>query len=133
VELITDGVHVHPEMVHLAYKLKGAKDICVITDSMRARGLENGMYELGGQPVQVKDGRATLEDGTLAGSVLKMDQAFRNVMKFTGCSIEEAVQMTSINQAEEFGLSTKGALKVGKDADFVVMNEELYVQDTIRL
>ncbi|PQZ59041.1 N-acetylglucosamine-6-phosphate deacetylase [Bacillus sp. MYb209] len=133
VEVITDGIHIHPDMVKLAYKLKGPKKVSVITDAMRAKGLEEGLYELGGQPVHVKDGSARLEDGTLAGSILKMDQAFRNVIEFTGCSIEEAVLMTSVNQAEEFGLNNKGALAAGKDADFVVMTEELHVYDTVRL
>ncbi|MEI4829076.1 N-acetylglucosamine-6-phosphate deacetylase [Bacillus sp. FJAT-53711] len=133
VEVITDGIHIHPDMVKLAYKLKGPKKVSVITDAMRAKGLEDGLYELGGQPVHVKDGSARLEDGTLAGSILKMDQAFRNVIEFTGCSIEDAVLMTSVNQAEEFGLNSKGALAVGKDADFVVMTEDLHVYDTVRL
>lgn len=133
VEVITDGIHIHPDMVKLAYKLKGPKKVSVITDAMRAKGLEDGLYELGGQPVHVKDGSARLEDGTLAGSILKMDQAFRNVIEFTGCSIEDAVRMTSVNQAEEFGLNKKGALAVGKDADFVVMTENLHVYDTVRL
>ncbi|HDR7946509.1 TPA: N-acetylglucosamine-6-phosphate deacetylase [Bacillus toyonensis] len=133
VEVITDGIHIHPDMVKLAYKLKGPKKVSVITDAMRAKGLEDGLYELGGQPVHVKDGSARLEDGTLAGSILKMDQAFRNAIEFTGCSIEDAVRMTSVNQAEEFGLNNKGALAVGKDADFVVMTENLHVYDTVRL
>ncbi|PEJ37453.1 N-acetylglucosamine-6-phosphate deacetylase [Bacillus pseudomycoides] len=133
VEVITDGIHIHPDMVKLAYKLKGPKKVSVITDAMRAKGLEDGLYELGGQPVHVKDGSARLEDGTLAGSILKMDQAFRNVIEFTGCSIEDAVLMTSVNQAEEFELTNKGALTVGKDADFVVMTEDLHVYDTVRL
>lgn len=133
VEVITDGIHIHPDMVKLAYKLKGPKKVSVITDAMRAKGLEDGLYELGGQPVHVKDGSARLEDGTLAGSILKMDQAFRNVIEFTECSIEDAVLMTSVNQAEEFGLTNKGALAVGKDADFVVMTEDLHVYDTVRL
>lgn len=132
-EIITDGIHIHPEMVKFAYKMKGAKDLCVITDAMRAKGLIDGEYELGGQAVYVKNNRATLEDGTLAGSVLKMDDAFRNVIKFTDCTIEEAVLMTSINQAEEFNLTTKGILSTGKDADFVVMNTDLYIQRTIKL
>ncbi|MFI8706252.1 N-acetylglucosamine-6-phosphate deacetylase [Bacillus sp. NPDC077411] len=133
VEVITDGIHIHPDMVKLAYKLKGAKKVSVITDAMRAKGLADGLYELGGQPVIVKDGSARLEDGTLAGSILKMDEALRNVIAFTGCSIEEAVLMTSVNQAEEFGLVNKGVLETGKDADFVIMSEDLYVQDTVRL
>ncbi|WP_242219220.1 N-acetylglucosamine-6-phosphate deacetylase [Bacillus cereus group sp. BfR-BA-01380] len=133
VEVITDGIHIHPDMVKVAYKLKGAKKVSVITDAMRAKGLADGLYELGGQPVIVKDGSARLEDGTLAGSILKMDEALRNVIAFTGCSIEEAVLMTSVNQAEEFGLVNKGVLETGKDADFVIMSEDLYVQDTVRL
>lgn len=133
VEVITDGVHIHPDMVKMAYKLKGAKKVSVITDAMRAKGLAEGLYELGGQPVHVKNGSARLEDGTLAGSILTMDEAFRNVIAFTGCSIEEAVLMTSVNQAEEFGLVNKGALEVGKDADFVMMSEDLHVNDTVRL
>ncbi len=133
VEIIADGIHICPEMVKLAYKLKGPKEICLITDAMRAKGLEEGMYELGGQPVKVEKGKATLTDGTIAGSILTMDQAFRNMIEFTGCSIEEAVQMTSVNQAEEFGLTNKGELAVGKDADFVVMNEKLFVKSTIQL
>ncbi|WP_028399509.1 N-acetylglucosamine-6-phosphate deacetylase [Ectobacillus panaciterrae] len=133
VEIIPDGIHIHPEMVKLAYRLKGPRKISVITDAMRAKGLEDGAYELGGQPVIVKEGKAMLEDGTLAGSVLKMDQAFRNIIAFTGCSVEEAVWMTSINQAEEFGLINKGVLKAGKDADFVILNRDLFIQDTVRL
>ncbi|PGZ99566.1 N-acetylglucosamine-6-phosphate deacetylase [Bacillus pseudomycoides] len=133
VEMITDGIHIHPDMVKMAYKLKGPKKVSVITDAMRAKGLADGLYELGGQPVIVKNGSARLEDGTLAGSILTMDQAFRNVIAFTGCSVEEAVLMTSINQAEEFGLVNKGALETGKNADFVIMSKDLYVQDTVRL
>ncbi|WP_028411062.1 N-acetylglucosamine-6-phosphate deacetylase [Bacillus sp. 123MFChir2] len=133
VEVITDGIHIHPDMVKLAYKLKGPKKLSVITDAMRAKGLADGLYELGGQPVIVKGGSARLADGTLAGSILKMDEALRGVIAFTGCSIEEAVLMTSVNQAEEFGLVNKGALETGKDADFVIMSEDLYVQDTVRL
>ena len=133
VEVIPDGIHIHPDMVKLAYRLKGAKKISVITDAMRAKGLADGEYELGGQPVFVKEKSARLADGTLAGSILKMDDAFRNIMKFTGCTPEEAVQMTSVNQAEEFGLVNKGALEVGKDADFVQMTTKYYVIDTTRL
>jgi N-acetylglucosamine-6-phosphate deacetylase len=133
VEIITDGIHVCPEMVKLAYKMKGAEDILVITDAMRAKGLEDGEYELGGQPVFVKDGSATLADGTLAGSVLTMDAAFRNVIEFTGCTIEEAVLMTSVNQAKHFGFDNKGTLTAGKDADFVLMTEDLHVDNTVHL
>ena len=76
---------------------------------------------------------ARLEDNTLAGSVLRMDEAFRNMIKFTRCSISDAVQMTSGNQAREFGLDHKGELASGKDADFVIMNEQFEVEKTYRL
>ncbi|WP_088043995.1 N-acetylglucosamine-6-phosphate deacetylase [Bacillus sp. EAC] len=133
VEIIPDGIHIHPDMVKLAYRLKGANKISVITDAMRAKGLEDGEYELGGQPVFVKNKSARLEDGTLAGSILKMDDAFRNIMEYTGCTPEEAVLMTSINQAKEFGLTKKGALEAGKDADFVQMTTDFHVINTTRL
>lgn len=133
VEIIADGIHVHPDMVNLTYKLKGAKGIVLISDAMRAKGLPDGESELGGQKVFVKNGECRLENGSLAGSILTMDQAFRNIIKFTGCSIDEAVQMTSGNQAKEFGLTSKGFLKKGMDADFALMTEKLEVVETYRL
>lgn len=129
-ELIVDGVHVTPDMVKLAFQMKGVDHISVITDAMRAKGLEDGVSELGGQTVYVKNKQARLEDGTLAGSVLTMDDAFRNMIEFTGCSFEEAVQMTSYNQAKEFGLTQKGDIVVGKDADFVLFDKKMQVAET---
>lgn len=123
-ELIVDGFHVYPDMVNLAYKLKTAQRIDLITDSMRAKGLGDGESELGGQKVWVKDKQARLTDGTLAGSVLEFDDAFRNMMKFTGATVHEAIQMASVNQAVEFGLTTKGTLAVGKDADLNVFSAD---------
>ena len=129
-EMIVDGYHIHPDMVNLAYKIKGPDRIEVITDSMRAKGLPDGESELGGQKVLVKNNQARLEDGTLAGSVLTFNDAFKNIMAFTGCSIEDAVKMTSVNQAREFGLNKKGSLEAGKDADMIVMNSEFEVEHT---
>jgi len=105
----------------MAYKVKGSDGIELITDSMRAKGMPEGKSELGGQTVYVKDGTARLEDGTIAGSVLTYIDAFRNIMKFTDASLKEAVQMSSGNQAKEFGLTQKGEITVGKDADFVIL------------
>ena len=81
--------------------------------------------------VVVKDGMAKLEDGTIAGSILTYIQAFKNVMEFTGATVEEAVKMTSGNQAKEFGLESKGAIAVGKDADMVVLNDAFDLVQTI--
>jgi N-acetylglucosamine-6-phosphate deacetylase len=133
VELIADGIHVHPDMVKLTYELKGPEKVTVITDAMRAKGLPDGKSELGGQKVLVKNGEARLENGALAGSILKMDAAFRNIIQFTGCSVADAVQMTSVNQAREFGLSQKGGLTAGKDADFVMLDKALQVTATYHL
>ncbi|CAM4164256.1 N-acetylglucosamine-6-phosphate deacetylase [Lederbergia lenta] len=133
VEVIADGIHITPDMINLAYRLKGAEGITLISDAMRAKGMVEGEYELGGQKVWVKDGQARLEDDTLAGSVLKMDEAFRNIITYTGCSVGEAVQMTSGNQAREFGLDQKGILAPGKDADLVILNKQYEVEKTYRL
>ncbi|MGL4820576.1 MAG: amidohydrolase family protein, partial [Bacilli bacterium] len=90
----------------------------------------DGDYELGGQAVFLRNRAARLEDGTLAGSVLRMDEAFRNIMTFTGCSVHEAVLMTSVNQAKEFGLTSKGGIHPGKDADFLMMDENYMLHVT---
>ncbi len=125
VELIADGIHVHPEVVALTYRMKGKEGITLITDAMRAKCLGNGKYELGGQEVFVADGKATLADGTLAGSVLTMDKGVRNMMRFSGCTLEEAIRMASYNPAKELHLlHRKGSLAVGKDADILLLNEE---------
>ena len=130
-ELICDGKHIVPDMVKLACKIRGYDGIELITDSMRAKGMPEGKSELGGQVVIVKDGMAKLEDGTIAGSILTYIQAFKNVMEFTGATVEDAVKMTSGNQAKEFGFDSKGAIAAGKDADMVVLNENFDLVQTI--
>lgn len=130
-EIIADGFHVSPEMVQLAYQTKGSSHLLLITDSMRAKGLSAGESELGGQKVVVKDKQARLENGSLAGSVLTFNEAFKNMIQFSGCRMEDAVQMSAVNQAREFGLLNKGLLSEGKDADFVLMNEKFEVLKTV--
>ncbi|SDN85914.1 N-acetylglucosamine-6-phosphate deacetylase [Alkalicoccus daliensis] len=127
-ELIADGVHVSPEAAEYTYKQLGAERITLITDAMRAKGLSDGSYQLGGQEVQVTGNQAVLKDGTLAGSVLKMNEAFRNIMQFTGCSIEEAIMMTSTNAAEVLKIEDiKGSIAIGKDADFTMLDKAFNV------
>jgi len=131
VELITDGIHCRPEMVKLAYDQITSERMILITDSLRAKWLKNGTYDLGGQPVHVNDTTATLADGTLAGSILKMNDAIKNTMSFTNCSLEDIVKMTAENPAKQLNLfDTKGSIKIGKDADIVVLNENLDVEMT---
>lgn len=132
VEIIADGIHVSDEMVRLVYKLKGASGIALITDSIRAKGLPDGPSELGGQEVFIQSGEARLADGTLAGSTLKMNEAFRRMREVTGCSLEEAVAMTATNAAKSLKLEDRiGAILPGMDADLVVMDAQYEVQLTI--
>ncbi|SEM51214.1 N-acetylglucosamine-6-phosphate deacetylase [Mesobacillus persicus] len=127
-ELIVDGVHVTPEIVNIAYRQKGSKGLLLITDSMRAKCLKNGSYDLGGQQVKVEDGRAVLEDGTLAGSILKLGQAVKNMMNYTGCSLAETIEMAAVNPAKQLNVyEHKGSIKRGKDADLVILDQNYNV------
>lgn len=131
VELIVDFVHCHPKAVNLVYRLKGASTIILITDAIRAKGLGYGSYDLGGQSVQVTKEGAHLSNGALAGSVLSMEQAVKNMHAITKCSLQELVAMSSLNAARQLNLSSKGKVKEGFDADFVLLDKELNVQKTI--
>jgi N-acetylglucosamine-6-phosphate deacetylase len=124
-ELICDGHHVCQGMVNLAYKLKGSDRMILITDSMRAKCMNKGVYDLGGQDVYVDNGLALLKDGTIAGSVLKMKDALRNILAFTDATLADVVQMGAINPALQCGVfDHKGSLEAGKDADLIVLNEQ---------
>jgi N-acetylglucosamine-6-phosphate deacetylase len=131
VELIVDFIHSAPNSVELAYRQKGAGGIILITDAMRAKGLAPGMYELGGQDVAVTQNDARLADGTLAGSILTMENAAKNMKAATDCTLSELVAMTSTNAATQLGLSNKGAIESGKDADLTIIDEDWNVQMTI--
>jgi len=125
-EIIFDKFHVHPEAVRTLIKIKGVDKVICITDSMSATGLSEGKYKLGEFDVNVKDGQARLiSNNALAGSVLRMDVAFRNLIEL-GYSITDAFKMTSTNAAKEFKLNT-GILKEDKDADLVVLDKDYKV------
>lgn len=131
VELIVDGIHSHPKAVNLAYRQKGASRIILITDAMRAKGLPPGTYDLGGQDVEVTHNDARLPDGTLAGSILTMENAAKNMKAMTNCTLAELVAMTSTNAANQLGLVNKGKIEPGKDADLTIVDEDWNVQLTI--
>lgn len=132
-EIICDGIHVSAPAIQLLYKNKPHNKFTLITDAMRAKHMPDGMYELGGQPVIVKNNEARLENGTLAGSVLKMNLAVKNVMKFLNLPLEEVVKYATINPARNLHIdNVVGSIKVGKRANLVVVDENLNVIMTIR-
>lgn len=132
VEMIADGIHVAPEMIDLALRAKGTDGVILITDSMRAKCLKSGTYDLGGQAVKVHDGKAVLADGTLAGSILKMKDSVKNMMNFTGIALEEAVKLASENPARQLGIfDRKGSISKGKDADLVILDKNVDVVMTL--
>jgi N-acetylglucosamine-6-phosphate deacetylase len=131
-ELIADGIHVSPDMMQLIYDHIGSERLMMITDSMRAKGLEPGDYELGGQPVKVTEDRAVLEDGTLAGSILKMNDGARQMLRLQGVSFADIIKMASVNPAKQIGVfDRKGSIRVGKDADVLLVDDEMNIHHTI--
>lgn len=133
VELIADGFHLHAAIVDLIYRLKHKDRILLITDAMRAKCLKDGSYELGGQTVTVKSNCATLADGTLAGSTLRLPQAIHHMHEFTQCSLIDAIQMATENPARVLGLyQNKGSIEVGKDADLTIFDSHLNTMLTMR-
>jgi N-acetylglucosamine-6-phosphate deacetylase len=132
-ELIADGIHVHPAALRMAIRQKGVEKICLITDSLNAAGLGDGNFRVGGLDVAVKDGQARLKDsGALAGSVLTLNRAVRNIIEWTGVSVSQAINMASLNPARVLGLeSNLGSIEKGKLANLAVFDAEFNVVDTI--
>ncbi|RYG74380.1 N-acetylglucosamine-6-phosphate deacetylase [Lentibacillus lipolyticus] len=131
-ELIADGIHVAPEMLKLIYDNVGSERLILITDAMRAKCLQPGDYELGGQPVSVTKDRALLADGTLAGSILKMYQGAQQMLRINNAGIRNIIQMTAENPAKQLHIfDKKGSIKPGKDADLLLVDDELNVHCTI--
>jgi N-acetylglucosamine-6-phosphate deacetylase len=121
-ELICDGIHNTPEMVKLWWRAKGPQRAILITDAMSAAGMPDGTYQLGGFDVQVADGRASAH-GVLAGSVLTLDRALANFIRFTGATVEQGLRVLSANPAAMTGFQDKaGTLRVGDAANFVAVD-----------
>ncbi|HSP48533.1 MAG TPA: N-acetylglucosamine-6-phosphate deacetylase [Clostridiaceae bacterium] len=127
-ETISDGIHIAYPVLRMAYRQKTSDRVLLVTDAMEACGMPEGTYSLGGQDVITKDGAARLRSGALAGSILTMDQAVRNVLKNTSLPLHEIVKMASLNGAVFAKVDDrKGRIAEGYDADLVIFDEEIHV------
>ncbi|HEY4677980.1 MAG TPA: N-acetylglucosamine-6-phosphate deacetylase [Candidatus Angelobacter sp.] len=130
-DIIADGIHVHPSVLKLFLRAKGADRAILITDAISATGMPDGIYNLGGLEVQVSNGRCEYQ-GKLAGSVLTLDRAIRNVMSFAGWQLQPAIKLATLNPAQRLGISDqRGLLAEGRRADLVVLTPEGQVIQTI--
>jgi N-acetylglucosamine-6-phosphate deacetylase len=130
-DIIADGIHVEPSILKLFLRAKGADRAILITDAISATGMPDGVYNLGGLEVQVSNGRCEYQ-GKLAGSVLTLDRAIRNVMSFAGWQLQQAVKLATLNPAQRLGISDqRGLLATGRRADLVVLTPEGSVVHTI--
>lgn len=129
-DIVADGIHLDPAIVQLFLKAKGAEGAVLISDATAATGMPEGRYRLGSLEVEVKDGRVT-SGGTLAGSVLTLDRAVRNVMEFAHWDLQAALRLASLNPARAGGLSDRGKIEAGSPADIVVLTPAGEVKATI--
>ncbi|WP_431771748.1 N-acetylglucosamine-6-phosphate deacetylase [Streptomyces cucumeris] len=137
VELINDGTHLHPAVLQLAFHRAGAGRVAFITDAMGAAGMSDGRYPLGPMEVEVRDGVARISDGptagSIAGSTLTLDRAFRRAVTVDGLSVGEAVRALSTTPAKVLGLDGRvGTLEPGKDADLVVLGPDFRLRGVMR-
>ena len=132
VEIIADTFHINPGLYSLVAKLKGRKTV-LITDCTRAGGMPDGEYTLGGQPIFLKGIECRLADGTIAGSVLKLNDAVRNVLNNTALPVNEVFNMASLNPAAAINCADRiGSLEAGKDADVIITDENINIVRTIK-
>ena len=130
-ELIADGIHVHPAAMKILVKCKGTDRIILVTDAVVGTGME-GRYKLGGRDVVITKKDSRFLDGALAGSVLTMDSAVRNIMGLVGASLQDAVKMATVNPARRIGVyDRKGSLEAGKDADITIVDDQINVYMTM--
>ncbi len=132
VELICDGVHIHPAVVRATLRMFGTDRVIMISDSMSATGMEDGMYSLGGQPVKVCGNLATLADGTIAGSATNLMRSLQVVVKDMGVPLETAVRLAAVNSAKSIGIYGEyGSITPGKVANLVLLDSDLNVKKVI--
>lgn len=128
VELIADFIHIHPAIIKMVLQAKDLDQIILVSDSMKAASLGDGEYDIAGQKVIVKEGAARLDNGQLAGSVLTIDQAIRNIKKISDIPLEKIINMATYNPARLLGLKDEiGSIKKGNKADFVLLDQDLEV------
>lgn len=131
-ELIADKIHVHPAAIRLLVTAKGLEKVILVTDSLSGTGMPNGTFMMQGQRVRYANGEARLQDGTLAGSLLTMDRALKNLVEITGIPVERCWICSSRNAAASIGFGQrKGALRAGMDSDLVLLDSNLQVEKTI--
>jgi N-acetylglucosamine-6-phosphate deacetylase len=131
-ELIADNIHVHPEVQKILVSVKGPAGMLLVTDAIRGAGLPEGEYRIDERTVTVRDGAVRLPNGSLAGSILTLDRALKNIIASTGLTLTQAWPMVSLNAAREIGVSSrKGSLEVGKDADLVMLDADFNVALTM--
>ncbi len=131
VEMICDGYHIHPSAIRAAFRMFGPERVILISDSMRATGMENGTYELGGQEVTVKDRKAVLKDGTLAGSATNLYGCMCKAVEF-GIPLEQAIMAATANPARSIGIFDRvGSIRIGKQADLLLVSENLELKRVI--
>lgn len=131
-ELIADNIHVHPGAQKILVDVKTSAGVILVTDAIRAAGLSDGDYMLDNRSVHIENGAVRLANGTLAGSVLTMERALKNVCAASGRSLAEMWVTSSLNAARAIGVSArKGSLEIGKDADLVLLDEEFQVRGTV--
>lgn len=131
-ETISDGIHIAYPALRVAYNQKGLDKVLLVTDAMMACGMPNGKYALGGQDVFVENGAARLENGSLAGSVLTLDRAVKNVYENSSYALYDVVKMATFNGAKHCGVADrKGLIKEGYDADLILFDEGINVKKVI--
>ncbi|MBN1225023.1 MAG: N-acetylglucosamine-6-phosphate deacetylase [Candidatus Aminicenantes bacterium] len=132
VEIVADGIHVHPASLKLVLDRKGFRNVCLVTDSIEAAGLGDGIYDLRGREIEVRQNRVFLSGGgTLAGSVLRMIQSVRNTVEWTDLPLNQAVRMASLNPARVLGLDRElGSITKGKYAHLTVFDSEFRIKQT---
>ena len=131
VGLIADGVHSHPASLRLAVRAKGTDRVALVTDMMAGAGMPPGRYQLGGQPVVVDDTASHLDDGTLAGAILPLDQAVRNAVRLAGVTPAQALRMATEIPARVMGQTEGGRIVAGALGDLALLDDDLHIVATI--